>query len=132
MDNKLCITIDGSKIIDIPSFYNIINEIFMQEEDWKIGYSLDALDDLLYGGYGAAKNFAHIEIHWKDIESSRCALGKEATIQYYKEKLASPLSYNKKMFLEKLDNMMSGNGPTYFDIIMEIISAHPNIHLIKN
>ena len=44
----------GTVITDIASLYDELNPGFMQSEDWQLGQSLDALDDLLYGGIGDA------------------------------------------------------------------------------
>jgi RNAse (barnase) inhibitor barstar len=55
------LVLDGSAIHDIAGFYAEINRVFMACEDWQLAPSLDALDDLLYGGYGALAG------HWKDI-----------------------------------------------------------------
>jgi len=52
---KKSLFIEGDHISDIASFYKEINRVFMQNENWKIGSTLDALDDLLYGSYGEIK-----------------------------------------------------------------------------
>ncbi|RYE19280.1 MAG: hypothetical protein EOP45_12880 [Sphingobacteriaceae bacterium] len=49
------LVIEGDRIFDIPSFYAEINRVLMLDEDWQIGHSLDALNDLLYGGFGEIK-----------------------------------------------------------------------------
>ncbi|WP_221887917.1 hypothetical protein [Chitinophaga polysaccharea] len=49
------IIINGDVIIDIPSFYREINRVFMSGENWQLGNSLDAFNDLLYGGFGIGK-----------------------------------------------------------------------------
>jgi hypothetical protein len=49
----LTLRLDGRRITGIPSFYDEVNRVFMADESWTLGPSLDALDDLLYGGYGA-------------------------------------------------------------------------------
>jgi len=50
------IVINGKNITDIGSFYEEVNSLFMQGENWNIGESLDAFDDLLYGGFGILKD----------------------------------------------------------------------------
>lgn len=52
------LTIDGAQINGIEDFYAEINRVFMAQENWQLGASLDALDDMLYGGYGAAQRKA--------------------------------------------------------------------------
>ena len=36
--------IDGQMFSDIPGFYAELNRIFMADEEWQLGQSLDALD----------------------------------------------------------------------------------------
>ncbi|KAA0992696.1 ribonuclease inhibitor [Dyadobacter aurulentus] len=123
------IIIDGNAIHDIGSFYDEINRVFMAGENWTIGNSLDALNDLFYGGYGVLKNTEYASVLWYSIEKSRSVLGYETTKAYYLEKLKPGSPFNKNVFTEKLSDLESGTGETYFDIIISIIAAHPNISL---
>ncbi|MDR2920824.1 MAG: barstar family protein [Tannerella sp.] len=124
------IIIDGSNIYDIPSFYEEVNRAFMDDEDWKIGQSLDAFNDLLYGGFGKIKGKEKIQLVWKNFEQNREDLGLELTKAYYQNKLKSPEVYNVNFVEEKLSELENGTGKTYFDIILEIIGDHPNIELV--
>ncbi|RYY56568.1 MAG: ribonuclease inhibitor [Chitinophagaceae bacterium] len=123
------ILIDGTLIHDIPSFYQEINRVFMQGEDWELGESLDALNDLLYGGYGVLSGDKPATVRWRGTKQSREALGYACTKQYYLEKLVPGSPYNREFFKAKLEELEAGTGKTYFDIILEIISGHPNIVL---
>jgi len=129
---KQQITITGKNIYSIASFYEEINRAFMQNENWKIGESLDALNDLLHGGFGIMGTNKDIALTWTDIELSRAALGYETTRAYYLNKLKPQSPFNKSYFQTKLDALEAGNGQTYFDIILEIIAGHPNIELITD
>lgn len=62
------LTIDGSRIYDIPSFYAEINRVFMSGEDWKLEASVDALNDMLYGAYGAIQGDEPIILMWLNME----------------------------------------------------------------
>ncbi|SEW51487.1 barstar family protein [Chitinophaga arvensicola] len=123
------ITIDGNRITSITSFYEEINRVFMTGEDWQLGNSLDAFNDLLYGGFGAIKSDEPVTLLWHNMDKSRQALGHAATRQYYEEKLLPESPFNKEHFREKLDELDRGEGQTYFDILLEIIADHPNIRL---
>jgi hypothetical protein len=123
--------IKGGNIIDIATFYQEINRVFMQDENWKIGESLDAFNDMLYGGFGAIKTNEGTTLIWKNIEISRKALGYDATREYYLNKLLPDSPFNKKHFRHKLKELESGEGQTYFDIIIEIIAEHSNIKLVS-
>jgi len=125
------IIIEGNNISDVISFYNEINRVFMQNEDWKLGNSLDALNDLFYGGYGEIKGKESVELIWKDISKSKSALGYEATKAFYEEKLANPGTYNVKWAEEKLAELERNEGETYFDIVLGIVKDHPNIELLQ-
>ncbi|MCD8166092.1 MAG: barstar family protein [Bacteroides sp.] len=123
-------TIEGSRIQDIPSFYKEINRVFMSKEDWKLGESLDALNDMLYGGYGEIEGNEEIRLVWKDFEKNRNDLGVELTKNYYRNKLKHPSIFNTRFAEQKLSELEKGTGKTYFEMIQEIISEHPNIKLI--
>jgi len=123
------LVLDGSAIHDIPSFYAEINRVFMASEDWQLAPSLDALDDLLYGGYGALAGHASATVHWTHIAHSRAALGVAATRAWLQEKQAHPGMFNAAGIATQLDALERGVGQTYFDIIMEVFAAHPALQL---
>jgi len=126
------IQITGSNIHDIASFYREINRVFMHNENWQIGESLDAFDDLLYGGFGTLNNNATVKVLWTNIALSRKALGYETTKAYYLTKLQPGSPFNKQHFTAKLKELEAGVGETYFDIVVEILSEHSNIMLITD
>lgn len=127
---KTTIIFDGTNIHDIPSFYEEVNRVFMVNTDWRLGQSLDAFNDMLYGGYGKIKGDEEIELVWKNFEQNKKDLGLELTKSYYEEKLKSPNKFNTDFVKEKLTELENGTGKTYFEIILEIIGEHPNIKLI--
>lgn len=124
------IIIDGNQIHDIKSLYEEINLKFMQGEDWQLGESLDAFDDLLYGGFGAIKGDEPINLVWKNFENNREVLGFDLTLNFYENKLKQPQIFNKKIIEEKIQKLKNTGRDTYFDIILEIIASHSNITLI--
>lgn len=123
------LTIEGSAIDSIASFYHEINRVFMQREDWKLAPSLDALDDLLFGGFGAINGNEPVAIIWRDMEASKAALGVDQTRSYYLAKRERPDIFDQGRIGTELAQLEAGTGPTYFDIIMDIIDGHPNIEL---
>ena len=126
------LNIVGRNIRDIPSFYAEINRVFMAEEDWRLGESLDALNDLLYGGYGAIKGRESVRIVWHDIAASRSTLGVEATRAFLTRKLQQPTQFNAEVIGRQLDALDRGTGQTYFEIVLEIIGDHRNIELVHD
>ena len=127
------IYLEGKKITDIDSFYKQINKQLMLEEDWEIAASLDAFDDLLYGGFSKWKDYDQLEIVWEDIEISRQHLDFDTTIKYYQSKIYPGSPYNQSLFRQKINDLENCNGQTYFDLLMEIINNHKDrIKLIKS
>ena len=103
----------------------------MQREDWQLAESLDALDDMLYGAYGAIKGSDAVRIIWKNFRGNQKDLGVEPTRRHYLSKLEHPKHFNGVYIKKQLDDLDRGRGKTYFEIILEIISGHPNIELIQ-
>lgn len=100
----------------------------MKDENWQLGESLDALDDLLYGGFGAAKDLKEYKLIWKDASVSREKLGIEATKEWYSKKLGNKF-FNQENITRSLQELNAGKGKTYFDLLVEIIGDHKNITL---
>lgn len=125
------LVIEGKNISNIKTFYQEINRVFMQHENWKIGESLDALNDLFYGGFGEIKGKENIRLIWENFEENKKALGLEMTKNFYESKLKSPEIFNTDFIKEKIEALENGNGQTYFEIIAEIVAKHSNIKLIE-
>ena len=125
------LVIEGKNISNIKTFYQEINRVFMQHENWKIGESLDALNDLFCGGFGEIKGKENIRLIWENFEENKKALGLEMTKNFYESKLKSPEIFNTDFIKEKIEALQNGNGQTYFEIIAEIIAEHSNIKLIE-
>lgn len=119
--------IDGRVMTDIASFYAQINAVFMADESWQLGESLDALNDLLYGGFGAIGNADTITIRWIGMAATREALGAEATIRLLRERLPTRTMFNGELIADQLAALEKGEGVTYFDIVMQIFADHPRI-----
>ncbi|WP_285318047.1 barstar family protein [Stenotrophomonas maltophilia group sp. Smal35] len=126
----ITLQIEGTAIDDIASLYAEINRVFMAGEEWQLGPSLDALDDLLHGGYGALAGQARATLIWRDIAHSRTALGVEATRQWLQAKLDTPGSFNTQAIARQLDALQRGEGLTYFEIVMDIFGGHRQITLV--
>lgn len=121
--------IEGRRIGGIPDLYEELNRLFMTGEDWQLGASLDALDDLLYGGYGTLAEDDAVRIVWRDAAQSRDALGVAETERWLREKLAQPGRFRSDDLRRQLDDVRAGTGPTYFDRVLEVFADHPAITL---
>lgn len=122
--------IDGRQVEDIASFYEEINRVFMVGVDWRLGASLDALDDLLYGGYGTLHGQERARVVWEDHEHSAAALGVTATREQLRGKLAAPQRYDQDLIRRRLEHLDAEGGPTYFEAVLEIFGSHQDIELV--
>ena len=124
------IQIDGAKIQDLTSLYKEFNDKLMPNEDWELGESLDALDDLLYGGFGEINGNEAIRFVWTDFERMKELFGYDFTLNFYQNKLKYPEVFNVELIQNSIEELQNGNGKTYFEIILEIIESHSNIELV--
>lgn len=124
------IQIDGAKIQDLTSLYKEFDDKLMPNEDWELGESLDALDDLLYGGFGEINGNEAVRFVWTDFERMRELFGYNFTLNFYQNKLQYPEVFNIDLIQNSIDELQNGNGKTYFEIILEIVESHSNIELV--
>ncbi|WP_194295705.1 ribonuclease inhibitor [Chryseobacterium indologenes] len=122
------IVIHGGHFSSLGGFYEEVSKVLMKGTDWNVG-TLDGFDDILYGGFGVFENHEEIEILWKESEKSKQELGFSATREFYENKIKQGKPFNIKLIQQKLDDLISGKGPTLFDILVEIIESHTNINL---
>lgn len=128
--NPPTITIDGNNFHDISSFYEEMNLIFMSEQDWKMGQSLDALNDVFHGGFGPIRGDEPVVILWKNFDKSMRDLGYDVMHAHLTAKLSRPETYNLAKITQDLIELERTGHPTYMEQILEIIADHPNITLI--
>lgn len=121
--------LQGSRIGGIGDFYAQLNRLVMRDEDWELGPSLDALNDLLYGGIGALANVQEPRFVWLDHEMARAALDVPATEEWLLAKLASPAAFHGDSIRAQLAALRAGEGPTYFELILEVFADHPRVTL---
>ena len=122
--------LEGSAVHDIPSLYAELDRVLMPNEDWRLGASLDALDDLLSGGFGELVPRDHPRVVWADHEHSRRALGARATGDYYRAKLERPDVYSTDAARAALAALEAGTGPTYFELVVGVFADHFDIELV--
>lgn len=113
--------INGGHFSDLHGFYNAVSELFMKDEDWKVG-TLDGFDDILYG--------VDSDITWKNSEKSKKDLGFDLTKEFYENKIRIGKPFNVELIQQKLDDLIDGKGQTLFEILVEILKSHQNINLI--
>lgn len=126
---KKTIVIEGSTFSNLAGFYEEMNRLFMKDQDWKMGHSLDALNDILSGGFGVFEPAEQVLVIWKNFTQSKLALGREQTVQLYQRKIEIGYPYNVKLFEEKLQEIEKEDGPLLWHIVLDIFGDHPNIDL---
>lgn len=126
----MILTIDGHRFNDIAGFYAEVNRVFMAGEDWQLGDSLDALDDMLYGGFGALHGAGSARVLWRGLDKSAADLGLTETRRWLTAKLEQPRRFNSRTIRSQLDALDDGTGQTFFQIVQEIFASHAQIELI--
>lgn len=129
---KKTIIINAEYFSDLHGFYEEMNKLFMKDVDWKLGQSLDALNDILYGGFGVYNSGEQVIVLWNGFSKSKKDLGAEETMKHYQMKIDKGFPYNVKLFQEKLAEIKNGYGQTLCDIVIEIFRDHKNIELRLN
>jgi len=126
--NKILI-IDGDKFSDFKGFCKEFSDIFLSGT-YKWHGNLDALNDLLFGGFGDIETEEQFTIIWRNSAKSKVDLGYSETIVKLNEKLNNcHQSYEEEVIQEIKDAKMN-KGPTIFDEIEEIILENENVTLI--
>ena len=120
-NNKKMTVINGGHFSDLESFYDEVSQLFMKDEDWKVG-TLDGFDDILYR--------IDSDITWKNSQKSKEDLGFDLTKEFYENKIRIGKPFNVKLIQQKLDELIEEKGETLFEILVEIIGSHQNIRLI--
>lgn len=119
--HKKMTVINGGHFSDLEGFYKEVSQLFMKDEDWKVG-TLDGFDDILYR--------VETDITWKDSQKSKEDLGFDLTKEFYENKIRQGKPFNVQLIQQKLDELIAGKGQTLFEILIEIIESHKNITLI--
>ncbi len=125
---KQTITINGNNFSGLETFYDEIDYVFTKDLNWETGHNLDAFNDLLRGGFGVYEHEEPITLIWKNIAKSKSDLGFETTKRYFEQNIANN-KLNAQFWIDKLKELINGNGQTLFEIIIDIISGHEHIEL---
>jgi hypothetical protein len=113
------LVIDGACFSDFDGFAREFSRLLCH---WTWNGSLDALNDILRGGFGTPGNGWVLK--WVNSELSRAALGYEATIRRLEQTRQACHSSHHADITARINNARRGAGPTLFDDIVEIIRDH--------
>lgn len=111
--------IDGASFDSLEGFFDEVGKC-LGTSPW--GRNLDAFNDILRGGFGTPEG--GFVLRWVSSERSRVALGYDATVKYLERKLQRCHPDNVAHVADELDAARRGEGPTLFDILLEIIRDH--------
>jgi hypothetical protein len=113
------LVIDGAAFSDFDGFAREFSRL-LGDYTWR--GNLDAFNDILRGGFGTPESGC--VLRWLNSESSRVALGYEATIRRLEGLLLTCHPSNRPHVETRIRRARRGEGPTLFDEIVEIIQYH--------
>jgi len=112
--------IDGSDFSTLEEFYDVISRTLIPGAQW--GRNLDAFNDILRGGFGTPdRGFV---IRWRNSHESQERLGYPETVRQLEYRLQRCHPSNVSHVRDQLAAAKSGNGPTVYDWLVEIIRVH--------
>lgn len=120
MGERKIYTIDGENFSTLEGFYGEFSRVVLPGVEW--GRNLDALNDVLRGGFGTPDGGFVLE--WKHSDVSRERLGYDETVRQLKKRLARCHPSNRPLVKRELDAARRHEGPTVFDWVVGIIRLH--------
>ena len=112
--------IDGERFSTLGEFYEEINRVLIPNVRW--GHNLDALNDILRGGFGTPdEGFILI---WENSEESKRRLSYPEAARVLEQRLETCHSTNRRSVKRKLRDAQNNTGATVFDWLVEIIRIH--------
>ena len=99
--SKKIIIINGNNFSGLEGFYDEVDNVLTKNLGWDTGHNLNALNDLLRGGFGIHDYEEPITLIWTNSGKSKAEL-----------------------------NMIRG-GQTFFQILTDIIKSHAHIEFIE-
>src|ERR1044072_1866947 len=113
------LVIDGARFADFDGFAREFSRL-LRDHRWR--GNLDAFNDVLRGGFGTPEN--GWVLRWLNSESSRSALGYEATTRQLEGLLLTCHPSHRSGLEARLDSADRGEGRTLLDQIVDIIRGH--------
>jgi RNAse (barnase) inhibitor barstar len=112
--------IDGSRFATLEEFAKEFSRVVLRGHDWS--GNLDALDDILRGGFGTpAGGFS---LRWRNSDLSRDRLGYTETVRQLRSRLGRCHPTNLARVASKLEEAEKSSGPTVFDWLVDVIRSH--------
>lgn len=112
--------LDGARFDGLEGFWDELSRVLIPGVVW--GRNLDALDDVLRGGFGTpAEGFT---VRWVNAARSRQALGRDETVRWLEARLGGVHPSNRAELARRLEHARHGRGETLFDSLVDILRAH--------
>ena len=113
--------IDGENFSTLEEFYDEVSRVLVPNMSW--GRNLDALNDILHGGFGTPED--GFTLRWLNHELSRERLGYPETVRQLEMSLERSHPSHRERIRTELAQARAGKGATVFDWLREIIDGHP-------
>jgi RNAse (barnase) inhibitor barstar len=117
---KPVLEIDGRNVVSLESFYDEVERVLIPGASW--GRNLDAFNDILRGGFGTPEG--GFVLRWTHSDRSRKALGYPETVRCLEIRAQRCHPTNIPFVRAEIEAARRGEGPTMFDVLLDIISTH--------
>lgn len=118
------VILDGTKFSTLEGFYDEV-ESKLVKGYW--GQNLDALNDMLRGGFGGREYEEAFVLIWQHSGKSRQDLGYPETVSQLEKRLLSCHPSNYDYVKDLLADARRGEGETAYDWLIGIIREHEHI-----
>ncbi len=115
------LTIDGEAFDDFAGFCREFSKLVAPN---KWNGNLDAFNDYLRGGFGSIPSEGGYTLRWLASGRSRQVLGHTAWAFKLAQMLENCDPTNRSAVSEQLARARRGEGPTLFDVLVDIIQDH--------
>jgi RNAse (barnase) inhibitor barstar len=123
------IILDGNNFSSLMTFYDEVERQLTKNLEWSIGRNLDALNDILRGGFGRHEYDEPFTLVWLNSQKSQKDLGWEETLNYLTEKIKNCHPANLKQVKTELEFAKQRKGLTLYEILIDIIKQHNHVQL---
>ena len=116
---KRAFELDGIRCDSLDHFYDEVTRVLGLA---KWGRNLDALNDILRGGFGTPEG--GFLLRWRNSDEARRMLGFGETLKFLERKLTRCHPTNVESTWADIAAVRRKEGPTLFDMLVEIIRDH--------
>ncbi len=125
------IFIDGAKFSDFEGFMEYMQGVLLDNSYNHKLEGLDALADVLEGGFGVYGLKDEVRVKWKEYKKSKQDLGEVETYKYLSENLESCHPTNKEEVKEMIMFAQTDNRYTLFYFILDVFFEAKNVKTIE-